>query len=220
MRSLPVTRYAALAMALLVGCAANADPQTALLPTQSAARSVSMEGASGFTHCPAWPGGSGILNDGDFHKAPDPGYFQTYYKGQGFAPGWRVTLRSVDLYGGTVNKFPGGACSVDLDGSQPGAIEHAPIRTIKGANYTVTFLFSGNDGGPPATKTMKVEAAGQSETLQWDDANGGPEHGDYETEAWSFMATTTRTTLRFISQDQRKHDAHGPVVAAISITPN
>jgi uncharacterized protein DUF642 len=103
------------------------------------------------------------LPDGDFSGGVNPGTWQTYNLGQTLAPGWTVTARSVDLYGNLVNKMPSGVCSVDLDGFQPGAIRSKAFATFPGATYTVTFLLSGNGGGPPAVKTIQIKAAGQSE---------------------------------------------------------
>jgi hypothetical protein len=210
---------ALVAAALLVGCAGVPNAHSAFSPAEAVDRGTFTAIPARFTHCPTVASGTGILADGDFHEAPDPGYYQTYYKGQGFAPGWKVTTESIDLYGGTVNKFPGGVCSIDLDGQQAGGIEHALFRTTKGAMYTVSFWFSGNDGAGPEIKNMEVEAAGQSETLQWNDANGGPENGDYDSETWSFTAASASTTLRFRSLDA-KNDSHRPVVAAIAVTQN
>src|ERR1700722_1784047 len=91
-----------------------------------------------------------------------------------------------------------------------------------GRRYTVTFLLSGNGGGPPSIKTMQVKAAGQSETLQYDVSNGhGAENGYNTPETWSFVATTRHTRMEFRSLDVNNgRAAWGPVVAAISVTKN
>lgn len=200
---------------VLVGCTTAQVAST--VPAAGNREANAVQSASRFQHCPKWSGGSGMLKDGDLHDAPDPeGSYITYYKGQGFATAWRVTLRSVDLQGSRPSGFP---CSIDLDGFHVGAIEHAPFRTKPNANYTVTFLFSGNNGGPPEVKTMKVEAAGQSEMLQWNDSIGGQGTGKYVIETWSFTARSSLTTLRFISRDpETKNADHGPVVGAVSVT--
>jgi hypothetical protein len=214
------------ATALLVGCTepivgSNATMPQAASRSQPNARLASETTSPDSQLCPRWPSGSGVLRDGDFHRAPDFGRgYQRYWAGQGFAKGWRVTKRTVDLSGSIVWPAPNGVCKVDLDGDTVGAIEHAPFTTTPSSSYTVTFLFSGNGDGPPTTKTMKVEAAGQSEILTWNTSNGNDaQHGVYSAETWAFSATSARTILRFTSLDP-KNPGYGPVVAAISVTKN
>jgi Protein of unknown function (DUF642) len=212
-----VKRFIASATVLALAGCATAAQLASTMPAAGNRDAYAVQSAPSFQHCPRSPGGSGILKDGDFHDAPDPeGSYLTYYKGQGFATAWRVTRRSVDLQGSRPSGFP---CSIDLDGYNVGAIEHAPLRTKPNANYTVTFLFSGNNGGPPEVKTMKVEAAGQSETLQWNDSQGGQGTGKFTIETWSFTAHSPLTTLRFISLDaETKNSDHGPIVGPVSVT--
>jgi hypothetical protein len=169
--------------------------------------------------CPAWPGGSGLLKDGDFHEAVYPGSWQDFTNGQRFAPDWLVTKRSIDL-NGTYFMSPDGICAVDLDGYEPGAIVHRAFATTPSASYTVTFLFSGNGSNYPTIKKIRVEAAGQSETLTWDISNGhDAQHGDFDQESWAFVAMSSRTRLRFRSLDTVEAGyQNGPVVAAISVT--
>src|SRR5580704_15047505 len=83
--------------------------------------------------CTGWPSGSGLLVDGDFSGARSPGNFYTEWaKGQRFAPAWKVTKRTIDL-NGTNFQFPNAVCSIDLDGSEAGAIRHKPFPTTPSA---------------------------------------------------------------------------------------
>jgi hypothetical protein len=149
---------------------------------------------------------------------------QTFWKGQGFATDWVVTSGSVDLTG-NLFKLPNGVCSLDMDGETLGAIEHSAFTTTSHRAYTVAFVFSAN-GDPqckntPTIKTLKVAAAGQSETLTWDTAGGNDgNNGDYLQETWAFTASGSRTKLRFISLDKPKESTCGPVVGAVSVTEN
>jgi len=95
--------------------------------------------------CDALSSGTGILKDDDFHEAMYPGIYETFSKGADFAPGWNVTLRTIDFTGSMFSP-PDGVCTVDLDGTPGvGAIRHS-LATSPSANYSVTFLFSGNGG--------------------------------------------------------------------------
>lgn len=169
--------------------------------------------------CGSYPGGTGLLSDGDFHDHTNPGsYGPTYAKGTVFAPGWIVRRRTIDLYG-IYFDAPYSLCSIDLDGS-PGAggIEHSPFPTTVNTTYTVTFLFSGNGAcGEPVVKTMTVKAQGQSERLTWNVSNGNDaQHGVWALQTWQFVAHTRTATLKFRSDDYKGY-ACGPAVAAISV---
>jgi hypothetical protein len=62
--------------AFLAGCAGTlvSPPQSATLP-QAVGQSLNFRGVSpaGYGRCKTWPGGSGILENGDFHLSPSPG---------------------------------------------------------------------------------------------------------------------------------------------------
>jgi hypothetical protein len=178
------------------------------------------------TLCPASPGGSGILPDGDFSRAREPkdGGAFGLAKGTVFAPHWIVTgPRTIDFYGFSVEwTGPNGVCSVDLDGTPgPGGILHDPIRTRIGATYTVAFLFSANGGGggDPTVKRMTVRVdRSQFMQFSWDTTGGNDaNNGDWTLETWQFKAYHAMTSLHFESNDRPRAN-WGPVVAAISVT--
>ena len=123
------------AVAILAGCGGSQAQMAAPSVVSPAASHVRTASTSG--SCPALPGGTGILTDGDFSQAPDPGSEQGLPAGTKFAPDWVVererTHRLLRL-----RRFVGRAarvlCSVDFDGSGTegvvtGAIRHGRVRT-------------------------------------------------------------------------------------------
>ena len=204
---------ASVALAVAVLCAA-AQTQARIV------RAPFMHASAAKQRCPSWPGGTGILTDGDFHEATYPGSWIDFTAGERIAPEWLVTVQSADL-NGTYFQSPDGICAIDLDGYEPGAIMHRPFATIPGAQYTVTFLFSGNGSNLPAVKHLRVEAAGQHLDLRWAIAGGNDaQHGIYTQQTWVFTAITRHTKLRFLSRDRvLPGRQNGPVVAAVSVTP-
>lgn len=207
------------AVAFLVGCSGTTVTQSALIP-----QGALVQRSRPFTplaDCPAAQGSSGILTDGDFSQAADPGNQNLVVsKGQVFAPSWQVTQHTLDFLGSTYWNMDG-LCSVDLDGYLAvGGIGHSGFATTTGAAYTVAFLLSGNPDCSPTVKTMKVVAAGQFTTFTWDVSNGNDvRHGKFATETWGFTAAGPITVLKFASLDPRRSGC-GAVVAAISVTKN
>lgn len=168
--------------------------------------------------CPGLPGGSGILQDGDFSQGTDLGdKWDHVFKGDVFAPDWIVSKRNINFYGSTAWNVDG-LCSVDLDGTPgPGGIAHDLFETKQGQQYSVTFFFSGNGACGPTVKKMHVKAAKQSEDLTWDTSGGRTaQNGFWSEEAFQFTASNATTKLRFNSQDRPRSDC-GPVVAGISV---
>jgi hypothetical protein len=218
----------------VAGCAGGVTQQSSL-PVDgigSLAHARHVVSASG--DCLPSPAGTGMLRDGDFSLAPDPGSWQGIPVGTRFAPDWVVTQRTIDFYGHYgAWPVPGGLCSIDLDGSGPngvGAIGHAPVATTPGATYTLGFLFSGNRHCAafqhgPLVKTMTVKAVGSQGTLRhtfrWSTLHDhDAEHGDFATEAWTFQATSDATRILFQSDDQPITSNCGPVVAAVALAEN
>jgi hypothetical protein len=178
---------------------------------------------SPLSNCPAYSGGTGILVDGDFSQAPDPGdHWPNFTKGQSFAPDWVVAKRNIDFAGSTAWGYNAGFCSVDLDGWKAGAIEYGGISTKRGATYTVTWEFSGNDfscsNGSPVVKQMRVKAGKASQSFAWDTSSGNTvQNGDWAVETWNFQASGRLTVLSFLSEDPRTSNC-GPVVGPVSVT--
>lgn len=236
----------------LIGCsgtASNAGAPTNLTPNSGArqvaglfAQSMSARGAKSRlrgdadTVCPAsteswWPPAGDLVvdaagtADGDFQGAavanylgPIAGTNWTAFRWPANDGGTGVDLRPTAQF-----PFPGGACSVDLDGSPGGGGIKHPLTTVKGSTYLVSFWLSGNDGGPPTVKIMQIGAAGQSKDFFWDvllpPLNGALE-GAYGNTYWTFTAVAAVTTLSFRSLDPTPVKANaGPMVTMIAVTP-
>lgn len=210
-----MARYnALLALALVAGCAGFGTRGTTV-PTQSVQMLVRVAPA---TNCPALSGGTGILADGDFSKATQPGSYMSFNKGQRFAPSWRVVKGTIKLISSTYWNVDG-LCSVDLDGGTAGAVAHKSLATSVNAKYTVTFFLSGNGDGGPVVKTLKVSAASRSTTFTWDTSNGNDaRHGKYAKKSWAFTAINATTSLKFASLDPP--GTYGPVLAGLSVKKN
>jgi hypothetical protein len=185
-------------------------------------------------NCLANPRGSGILTDGDFSQAPDPGSDQGIPVGTKFAPDWVVSERTIDFYGSDVSwDEPHALCSVDLDGSGHkgvGAITHVPVQTTVDAAYTISFILSGNvncapSQGNPRVKRLLVEAVSESGTIgqvfHWNTAHGhDAQHGDFSEKRFRFTALSENTSFVFQSLDRPDKSNCGPVVAGMSVTEN
>jgi hypothetical protein len=208
-----------LGVVLLVGCGGSQTSMSGAAP-QGIAPLVPQQSGN----CPPYSGGSGILSDGDFSQAVQPGPSQNgdavFFKGQIFAPSWIVTKNSIDFVSSTYWNM-GGVCSVDLDGqgdpNPVGAIRSNGFATRRGKPYSVTFLLSGNGHCPPAIKTMVVSAAGQFMEYTWNISSGNDaQDGQYAQETWHFIANRPVTNLAFRSLDP-KGSGCGAVVAAVAV---
>jgi hypothetical protein len=212
-----VRALAFIAVFILAGCSSSTTSPggASLLPS---GKPVHPAGTS--ENCPAYPGGSGILYDGDFSQSPMPtGNNTVYRKGTVFAPGWKVTKHSIDF---TPSGYwhMDGLCAVDADGQYAtGGFKTSIFATKGGASYTVSFLMSGNPDCAPAVKTLKLEVGNQFTTFTWDTSNGNDvRHGKFGPETWSFIASR-QTAVKFVSQDPPGTGC-GAVVAAIAVTKN
>jgi Protein of unknown function (DUF642) len=173
--------------------------------------------------CGSLPSGTGILRDGDFSQAPNPGNDTGVGPGTTFAPHWMSSgPRTIDFYGtgsGVPWSEPEGLCSVDLDGTPgPGSIRHRLFDTQPGVKYILSFLFSGNGACAPATKEMEVRIARLRKRFTWDASGGNSaQNGVWKPETLKFTAAHTRTRLEFSSRDLNAGNC-GPAVAGIAVT--
>ena len=145
-------------------------------------------------------------------------------------PGWTVTSGNVDWNYTYFQAPPGYSYSVDLDGTEEGAISQT-FDTTFGATYVVQFWLAGNpdpnsycDSLPdpsacdsPATKTLTVQATGAPASLYSFDATGFTDQsmGWIAASAYSFLASGSSTTLTFTSTTP---GAFGPVIGGVSVT--
>jgi hypothetical protein len=213
--SLRLARYAlggCAAAALLAGCS-ESQAQTL---TPNATR---ITPSATYGYCPALPGGTGLVPDGDFSQAPQPAptYAPIYYKGQSFAPDWEVSKGNINFQGSGYWDVDG-LCSVDLDGSYTvGGIKTEQL-SLHAGTYELSFVFSGNGGGSPNFKKMIVEIGPRLRAFEWDISGGNDaQNGDYLTKTWKFRLRTGTAVLRFVSLDPRR-STYGPVIAGIVLT--
>ncbi len=210
-------RFGRLLPALIVfaGCTSSSigSPQTGLVPSTIQRSPLASSG-----RCPQYAKGSGLLSDGDFHQAKNPGaYYLTFSKGQSLAPFWKVTKLNINFVGTMFWNFDG-LCSVDLDGqSAVGGIAHHSFATKKGALYTVSFLMSGNSYCGAAVKKMQVVAGNKTVLFKWDTSGGHSiQYGIVAPRHFQFTAGAPATTLVFDSLDQAGSGC-GPVIGALGV---
>jgi Protein of unknown function (DUF642) len=216
---------ASLAAFMLIGCEGSQSPlgsQGGMAQTQTAADTIRANTSSGCGSncCPALPGGTGILPDGDLSQANNwnNGWF-TWKKHYTPAPDWVVSKGTIDVIGSAYWNVDG-LCSVDLDGYSPGGIKSVPFHTKPGASYTLSFLFSGNGETGPTTKKLVVSIDNQNTEYSWNISGGNDaQNGDYSTQTWGFKATKRFSLIKFTSKDP-KGSASGPVIAGMSIAEN
>jgi hypothetical protein len=211
----PALRGLASTIAFAVaGCASAGSGTSSAVPL----RAASQHGAStSYGYCPAVQGGTGILPDGDFSQALNPGdHNLTPDKGTVFAPGWIVSKGNID-FNGTTYWDMDGLCSVDPDGDLTvGGIKSSAFRAKRDGRYTLSFVMSGNGHCAPTIKTMKISIDKQFTTLTWNTAGGNDvQDGDYAAESWTFIAKPL-SVLTFNSQDPPGSGC-GVVIAGIAI---
>lgn len=155
------------------------------------------------------PGGAITLTAGDSTSITD----------------WTVATGDVDYIDGFW-QAANGTRSIDLNGFNPGSVSQN-FTTVNGATYNVTFHMSGNPGNcsqypngvcSPDLKTLRVSATGAvPHDFDYDTSIKTNSFLDmkWESNTYSFVATTTSTTLTFASQIA---GAFGPALDNVSIT--
>lgn len=154
---------------------------------------------------------SNLLINGSFEEGPHPGGFSTLQPGSTDIKGWIVTRASIDYIGSTMPSSHGKR-HLDLDGTPGYGGVQQTFSTTSGQKYRVTFDMAGNPGGPPTTKKMAVQAAGQSAVFSHDaDLN-------WASKVWEFTATSPSTTIEFYSLDTEGGYC-GPLLDNVSVIP-
>jgi choice-of-anchor C domain-containing protein len=141
--------------------------------------------------------------------------FETLSAGDTSITGWTVDAGSVDWIG-TYWPAQDPSKSIDMNGAEAGAISQTLATTI-GNSYTVSFFLSGNPAGPPPTeKTLDVSATGGTVgNYTYDVAGNTLTSMNWTPETYSFLATSTSTTLSFVSTTL---GAFGPAIDNVVIT--
>ncbi|MEA2545642.1 MAG: hypothetical protein QOI09_915 [Chloroflexota bacterium] len=143
----------------------------------------------------------GGLTNGSFESGSylDSGSgFEELNAGDTSITGWTVDAGSVDWIG-SYWLAQDGSMSIDMSGTDAGAISQTFATTI-GNTYTVSFYLSGNPAGPPTVKTLDVSATGGTVgQYTFDSTSSTLANMAWAAESYSFLATTTSTTLSFVS---------------------
>lgn len=216
-RSILIASIAAL---IFAGCSANGsqfNPAAAPASATTSTRASRPTTGACALGAPGWALNGNIVSDGDFAGTTPSNYTLNQY----LTPtNWDVTIGDVDEEDNAEFPFAGGACSVDLDGHNPGAIAEV-LNTLPNRQYKVKFYFSGNGDGPPNVKKLVVTAdGGQAHLYHWHvNTQGTARNGDYSIKYYHFVSGSGgTTTLQFASQDSA-YSAYGPVVFQISARP-
>lgn len=142
------------------------------------------------------------------------GGFETLNAGDTSIDGWTVDAGSVDWIG-TYWTAQDGAMSLDLSGNDAGTISQVLATTI-GNTYTVSFFLAGNPAGPPTVKTLDVTATGAASSSYSFDVTGHTlADMGWTPETYTFLATSTSTTLSFVSTTT---GFWGPALDNVTIT--
>ncbi|RFP18348.1 MULTISPECIES: choice-of-anchor C family PEP-CTERM protein [unclassified Duganella] len=152
-----------------------------------------------------------LIANGGFESAANAfsGNFITLGSG---LDGWVINSGSVDL----INNYwqpASGSYSLDLNGSGTGTISQSFATTV-GATYNVSFSMAGNhDGGGDKTITVGV-----TDPHSFSFALAGSSHAamGWQTEGFSFVATSTQSTLTFAGNDANSY--YGAALDNVSVT--
>jgi choice-of-anchor C domain-containing protein len=140
--------------------------------------------------------------------------FEQLNAGDTSIDGWTVDSGSVDWIG-TYWHAQDGAMSIDMSGADAGAISQTFATTI-GNTYTVSFYLSGNPAGPPTVKTLDVGATGGTVShYTFDTTASALANMNWMAESYSVLATTTSTTLSFVSTTP---GPFGPAIDNVVVT--
>jgi choice-of-anchor C domain-containing protein len=142
-----------------------------------------------------------VVVNGSFEQGPPPFDFQDIDipPGSTAITGWLVTGGGIDLLEDPWD-VSDGIRAIDLDGTDAlsGGIEQT-FATVVGQSYVVTFDLSGNPGGPPQVKTVRVAVDGFTQDYAFDSSGQSIQGLTWQPITFSFIATGTTATLSFTS---------------------
>jgi|SRR5882724_9925910 len=157
----------------------------------------------------ARPASENLIVNGSFEESTlKPASFQDVAAKSTAIKGWPVTLSHIDYIGG-LWVASNGTHSLDLEGSMCntrstteclGGVKQT-FATTSGQKYDVSFDLSGNPYGAPKIKTLKVSAAGQSQTFTFNVTGHSTRSMGWKTQHWTFTANAAETTIEFVSGD-------------------
>lgn len=146
-------------------------------------------------------GGSNLIVNGSFElgtSIPSGQSYRTLSGGSTAITGWTVSGTSID-YIGPGWSVSDGIRAVDLDGAfSIGGIQQS-FSTVPGKTYLVSFDLSGNPGGSPPIKQVRVAVDTYVQTYSFATQGQIPSTLIWLPISFSFTASTTNSILSFIS---------------------
>lgn len=193
---------------------------TSALPPVCAALSLAALAPAAQAHT-ASPAPEPMLANGGFEAPAIPANaFIRYGTGSTIGP-WRVTQGNVDLTGANFWQSADGRQSLDLEGSESGAVEQH-IATQPGGCYTVTFALAGNPDGGPTVKRGFARVSQNTlghPTVQknFNFNTSGKSRSDmgFVPHRFRFRALASSGTLSFASTTG---GGYGPVIDAVTVS--
>lgn len=152
------------------------------------------------------------FTNGSFETGPAPGSFVTLGTGNTNITGWTVGGGGVD-YIGSYWQAQDGSRSLDLSATSSGSISQT-FDTILNQVYSVSFWMAGNPAGSPSVKTLRVSAAGSQQDYTFDVTGRTTSNMGWQENEFSFLATSTSTTLTFASLT---NTSFGPALDNVSV---
>lgn len=154
-----------------------------------------------------------LVKDGGFEKPVLSGGFAEYNAGQTFGK-WTVTSGSIDLVTASYWTPAQGVQSVDLDGSNAGAIAQN-LSTTAGTSYSLSFAMAGNPVcGSQVVQMQVVWGSTVVATLSFDTTGHSTSSMGWKHHTYTVQATSATTSLSFVSLTQ---SLCGPTLDNVSV---
>jgi len=145
----------------------------------------------------------------------------TYYGPSVFAPSWTVDFGSIDVQHSCTCQWAAyeGTFTVDLSGNGEGAI-YQDVATNVGDSYTLSWEQAGNLWCDPPVKYMHVQVTGSdTQYYSFDTTGYTPTNMGWESESFSFTATSGVTRVEFVSDIYSSCGVVIDTVSLIDTTP-
>ncbi|HEV7385613.1 MAG TPA: choice-of-anchor C family protein [Phenylobacterium sp.] len=163
-------------------------------------------------------GAATIVNGGFAGPGEANGSFQTVGVSTGVIPGWTVSSGNVDWITGYWQSSDGDGFSVDLNGTQPGAISQT-IDTVIGQTYTLTFDMSGNPDNGSDLRLILADTGGDPTTFAYNLDLSTNSRGamNWTPQSLNFTATGAATTITFASGNGGSNCCFGAAIDNVGI---
>jgi len=157
-----------------------------------------------------------LVANGSFENGTNPpgSGFSTLAAGSTDLAGWTIGRGGIDWIGGYWQAADG-VRSIDISGNAPGSISQT-LTTSIGHRYIVTFDLAGNPDGGPAIKSLDVSVNGTGNaTYNFDTTGFSRSNMGWASQSYSFIATSTSSTLAFAGLNQ---DAYGAALDNVAVS--